>query len=544
MKRIILFALVFAFSGSVLAQVQLPQVRLLENQGWSIQHSVMSWDSLSVYFSAKEPQAPSYDLYVVRANGWRWGEPEKLRSISTDEDELWPSISSDESMLFYVHRTPATGEKHSFEKTQIWRAWYRDNTWTEAAPIIISGDEDSQPQLLEDNCTLLFIRREESKKHDGAWQNWTSTMLDDHNWTIPGLYNIVPQPQPLMAANGTLVMVKGGRPIAQGYVLVYDATNEKLLQKAAVHTQTGRWKVALQQNRRYRLALTAPGFSHHYIDIDTHTLNRREERSFGSIALDDQLALTLQTYDSETQTILRSKKEILPLGKLHTLRLQHEGYEDTTLTVNTQRPTIFTETELDIAMRPKKSLHHFRVINPFTGERIEEAQLRMNGQPTPADTALRLNMERTLQVSAKGYMFYDTLFHTGNDTRERTVVVALLPIQKDMVLQLRNIQFEHDSYELTESSNNELESLAQLLITNPTLRIELSSHTDDQGSDKYNDRLSTLRGQAVEKWLVQRGIPADRMVIVGYGKRKPLVPNDSDEQRAINRRVEIKVLDF
>ena len=62
MKRIILFALVFAFSGSVLAQVQLPQVRLLENQGWSIQHSVMSWDSLSVYFSAKEPQAPSYDL--------------------------------------------------------------------------------------------------------------------------------------------------------------------------------------------------------------------------------------------------------------------------------------------------------------------------------------------------------------------------------------------------------------------------------------------------------------------------------------------------
>ena len=216
MKRIILFALVFAFSGSVLAQVQLPQVRLLENQGWSIQHSVMSWDSLSVYFSAKKPQAPSYDLYVVRANGWRWGEPEKLRSISTDEDELWPSISSDESMLFYVHRTPATGEKHSFEKTQIWRAWYRDNTWKEAAPIIISGDEDSQPQLLEDNCTLLFIRREESKKHDGAWQNWTSTMLDDHNWTIPGLYNIVPQPQPLMAANGTLVMVKGGRPIAQG----------------------------------------------------------------------------------------------------------------------------------------------------------------------------------------------------------------------------------------------------------------------------------------------------------------------------------------
>ena len=517
---------------------------MLENQGWTVQHSVMSWDSLSVYFSAKEPQAPSYDLYIVHANGWRWGEPERLSSISTDEDELWPSVSSDESMLFYVHRTPATGEKGSFEKTQIWRAWYRDNTWTEAAPIIISGEEDSQPELLEDNHTLLFTRRAESKKHDGAWQNWTSTMLDDHNWTIPYQYGATPKAQPIVAANGTLVMLKGGRPIANGYVLVYDAMNEQLLQKAVVHSQTGRWKVALQRQRRYRLALTAEGYSHHYIDIDTDSLVWRKERSFGTIALDDQLALTLQTYDSETQAILRSQKEILPLGKLHPLTLRHEGYEDTTLTVNTRRPTVFTETELDIAMRPKKSLHHFVVINPLTGDAIKDAQLRLNGQPTPADTALRINLERTLQVSAKGYMFYDTLFHTGNDTRERTVLVALLPIEKNMVLQLRNIQFEHDSYELMESSNDELESLAQLLIMNPTLRIELSSHTDDQGSDRYNDRLSTLRGQAVEKWLLNRGIPSERMVIMGYGKRKPLVPNDSDEQRAINRRVEIKVIDF
>ena len=544
MKRIILFIIAFAFAGSVWAQVKLPQVRMLENQGWSVQHSVMSWDSLSVYFSAKAPQAKSYDLYIVRANGWRWGEPEKITSISTDEDELWPSISSDESMLFYVHRTPATEEKGSFEKTRIWRAWYRDNAWTEAAPIIISGEEDSQPQLLEDNCTLLFTRRVESKKHDGVWQNWTSTMLDDHNWTNPSQYTATPQPRPVLAVSGTLVMVKGGRPIAQGYVLVYDAMNEQLLQKAVVHTQTGRWQVPLQRQRRYRLALTAPGYSYHYIDIDTETLNNRTTRDFGSIALDDQLALTLQTYDSETQAILKSQKEILALGKLHQLTLRHEGYEDTTLTVNTQRPTVFTQTELDIAMRPKKSLHHFRVINPLTGDGIPEAQLRLNGQPTPKDTTLRINMERTLQISAKGYMFYDTLFYTGKDTRERTVLVALLPIQKDMVLQLRNIQFEHDSYELTESSNDELESLAQLLFMNPTLRIELSSHTDDQGSDKYNDRLSTLRGQAVEKWLLNRGIPAERMVIMGYGKRKPLVPNDSDEQRAINRRVEIKVLDF
>ena len=195
-------------------------------------------------------------------------------------------------------------------------------------------------------------------------------------------------------------------------------------------------------------------------------------------------------------------------------------------------------------MRPLKSLHHFIITNARTGERVTNALLRLNGQPTSADTALRINKEQTLQVSAQGFLFADTLFRTGTDTRERKVEMALLPLEKDLVLQLRNIQFDYDSYDLTESSNEQLETVAQLLFMNPGLHIELSAHTDDQGSDKYNDRLSTLRGQAVVNWLQARGVDANRMTAVGYGKRKPLVPNDSEENRAFNRRVEIKVTEF
>ena len=544
MKRIALLLVGTALSCSLLGQIKLPQVRMLESDGWQIQHSVMSWDSLSIYFSARSPQASHYDLFVIHAEGWKWTDPQRLSSICTEQDELWPSVSSDGSMLFFVQRTAPTGEKNSYEKTQIWRAWWRDGQWTESAPLIISGDEDSKPQIMEDNQTLLFVRRAASKKHDGAWQEWTSTMVDDHNWTYPTAITTAPEPKPVIAASGSLVAVKGKQPLAHGRVLVYDATNEQLLQTAVVHKQTGRWRVALQKGHHYRLALTAEGYSYHYINIPTYQLESREERSYGEIALDDQLALRLQTYDAETQVILSSQQKTLPLGKIHRLPLRQKRYHDTTLVVNTQRPTVFTETELDIAMRPKKSMHHFIVTDAITEEPLKEAQLRLNGQPTPADTALRINNERTLQVSAKGYIFYDTLFNTGATTQEHIVAVRLLPLTKDLVLQLRNIQFEHDSYELTESSGEELESLAQLLFINPTLRIELSSHTDDQGSDRYNDRLSTLRGQAVANWLTNRGVDAKRMEIVGYGKRKPLVPNDSEENRALNRRVEIKVIDF
>jgi len=544
MKRIVLFLIGTALCCSVFSQIKLPQLRDLEFSGWSIQHSVMSWDSLSIYFSAKEPQSTNYDIFVVYADGWRWTSPEKLSSICTMQDELWPSVSSDGNMLFYILQTEKTLEKNSFDKTQIIRAWNRDGQWKEAAPIIISGDEDLQPQIQEDNRTLFFSRRAESKHHDGSWQKWYSIMMDDHNWTNPLQVTEPIEVRPILAASGKLITAKEKRPLSKGQVLVYDATNEQLLQKASVHPKTGRWNVALQQHRHYRLALTADGYSYHYIDISTDDLEARKEHSYGEIALDNQLALAVQTYDAESQVILHSKRQVLPLGQLHRLPLQQEGYHDTTLIVNTLRPTVFTETELDIAMRPKKSMHHFEVSDAQTGEHIPGVQLRLNGQATPTDTALRIQKEYTLQVSAKGYIFYDTLFHTGNNTNDRTVAIRLIPLTKDLVLQLRNIQFEYDSYELAESSGTELDALAQLLLTNPTLRIELSSHTDDQGSDRYNDRLSSLRGQSVKKWLVTHDIEENRIEVVGYGKRKPLVPNDSDANRALNRRVEIKVIDF
>lgn len=525
--------------------IKLPQVRLLESKGWTIQHSVMSWDSLSIYFSAQAPGAVSYDLFVVHAEGWRWGEPQRLDALSTDADELFPSVSSDERMLFYIHRFPSDpSDKKSYERTQIWRAWQRNGQWTEPAPIIISGEEDSEPAILEDNRTLLFMRRAASKKHDGAWQPYTALMIDDHNWTLPATAEETPQPQPILAASGDIVQFKTGRPLVAGRVMVYNAMNEQLMQTARVHPVTGHWRVPLQADMHYRLAITAEGYSYQYIDVLTDSLSAREERSYGKMVLDDELALTLITYDAETQEVQDTKKHVLPLGRMHRLTLTRDAYDDYLLEVNTTRPMIFTETELDIPLQPTKSLHHFRVTDAKSGATVEGARLHLNGKVAPADTALRIRREVTVQATATGYLFYDTLLYTGNDAAERIVPVRMIPLEKDLVLQLRNIQFEYDSYALTDESGDELESVAQLLFANPTLRIELSAHTDDQGSDRYNDRLSTLRGKAVAEWLMKRGVDGSRIEAVGYGKRKPLVDNDTEEHRALNRRVEIKVLEF
>jgi outer membrane protein OmpA-like peptidoglycan-associated protein len=77
---------------------------------------------------------------------------------------------------------------------------------------------------------------------------------------------------------------------------------------------------------------------------------------------------------------------------------------------------------------------------------------------------------------------------------------------------------------------------------NPTLRVEIAGHTDSDGSELYNLRLSQARAQAVVDYLVSRGISPDRLVARGYGESRPVAPNDTPENKQKNRRTELKIL--
>ncbi|MCB0400988.1 MAG: OmpA family protein [Flavobacteriales bacterium] len=125
---------------------------------------------------------------------------------------------------------------------------------------------------------------------------------------------------------------------------------------------------------------------------------------------------------------------------------------------------------------------------------------------------------------------------------EFTKDLYLLPIEKGEIIRLNNIFFEFNKADLMPESFNELDRLYDILVENKNMMIEIGGHTDDKGSDIYNSTLSNNRAKSVVDYLVKKGIDIKRLTAVGYGKTKPEVPNDTDENRAINRRVEFKVL--
>lgn len=106
---------------------------------------------------------------------------------------------------------------------------------------------------------------------------------------------------------------------------------------------------------------------------------------------------------------------------------------------------------------------------------------------------------------------------------------------------LKGVNFEFDSARLTEDSKAILDQTAETLKSYPDIKVEVAGHTDDVGSDAYNMGLSERRAQSVKTYLTAQGVGADRMTPVGYGKTQPLVEGTTAEDRAKNRRVELKV---
>jgi len=107
---------------------------------------------------------------------------------------------------------------------------------------------------------------------------------------------------------------------------------------------------------------------------------------------------------------------------------------------------------------------------------------------------------------------------------------------------LRGVHFDFNKATLRPDGYPVLQEDIDMLKADPTLDIMIEGHCDIIGSDAYNQTLSEKRAKSVYDYFIRMGISPYRMRTIGYGKTMPLVPNDSPEHRALNRRIEIKII--
>lgn len=135
-----------------------------------------------------------------------------------------------------------------------------------------------------------------------------------------------------------------------------------------------------------------------------------------------------------------------------------------------------------------------------------------------------------------------------NTSQDITKNMLLAKKPKDPI-RIPNIQYEFDKSNILEGSKIAIDTTVfALMEANPELIVEIQSHTDSKGSDKYNEKLSQQRAESVVNYLISKGITADRLKAKGYGESKPIALNensdgsDNPEGRAQNRRTDFKII--
>ncbi|MCC6721725.1 MAG: PorP/SprF family type IX secretion system membrane protein [Bacteroidia bacterium] len=106
------------------------------------------------------------------------------------------------------------------------------------------------------------------------------------------------------------------------------------------------------------------------------------------------------------------------------------------------------------------------------------------------------------------------------------------------VYEFQNVYFATNRYDLSNEAKAELDQLVSVMKENPSLKIEISGHTDDRGTPEYNQRLSERRSKSVIDYLVSKGVSKDRLTVFSYGEAKP-----ASSDLSANRRVEFKVIE-
>jgi outer membrane protein OmpA-like peptidoglycan-associated protein len=183
-------------------------------------------------------------------------------------------------------------------------------------------------------------------------------------------------------------------------------------------------------------------------------------------------------------------------------------------------------------------------------ETLPDGQEAGNGISNPTDGSFKvvLPYDKNYSIRATADHFFavsenlnlDSLIKAGY--KEIHKDLYLVPIEIGQVVRLNNVFFDFDKWDLRPESYVELNRVVKLLEENPAIEIEMSAHTDARGTDDYNFKLSDNRARSVMEYIISKGIPQSRIRSQGYGETKPVVPNDTDENRQLNRRVEFTIL--
>ena len=159
---------------------------------------------------------------------------------------------------------------------------------------------------------------------------------------------------------------------------------------------------------------------------------------------------------------------------------------------------------------------------------------------------MRPEKKYSITVQAEGFFAYAKIIDVAKETTDGQINldIVLKPGGVGHLIRLDQLIFAQGKADITEESYQSLDELALMMRENQAMEIQLEGHTDFRGSATSNLRLSELRVSAVKNYLVAKGIATERLITKAFGGTVPITRDNTPEARALNRRVEVRILKY
>lgn len=484
--------------------------------------------------------------------------------INTAFDEYFPAINGDGKQLLFT-RDIYYSEKPMDHQEDLYLSKKENNIWQTAQPVpqVNTGGNEGAPTLSADGNIMFFTScmmqfgdygAEDRKgygscdifyaqKINGRWSRARNagSAINTANW----------ETQPSFSSDGkTLYFIKGvvdragGRKNIDIYTSVIgeDGKFQPAVRLSDVVNSKGNEESVFIHPDNMTLYFASDG----HLGLGGTDLFMSKRQANGEWGPPVNLGYPINTANDENSLLVD------PSGKLAYFASQNREGGFGGLDIyqfelpNDIRPEKITYTKGKIYnARTKEPLEaNFELVDLETGKNITRSYSAGNGEFLVTLTA---NKNYLVNVNKEGFLFYSDNFSlkekTADFDKPYLLDIPLEPLDTGSIVELKNVFFDVNKWDLKPESKTELIKLAQFLTKHSTLRIELGGHTDNSGDKKFNTTLSTNRAKAVVDFLVKEGkIEAERLTFKGYADTRPKVANDTPENKAKNRRTEFKII--
>jgi outer membrane protein OmpA-like peptidoglycan-associated protein len=331
-----------------------------------------------------------------------------------------------------------------------------------------------------------------------------------------------------------------------------------------------RLKATLVQDKNYELEITSSGYKTYKDAIklanavnNTFTLElKKESYSFNFKALDsknknpipnvkvkildpDNQAITAK-YSIETQdfqaNLIPDKKYKIDV-EAPSYELYSEQLDVTSLATSADFKRDIFMTKKEVEKKPEPKVEAPKPVEKKVAENKVEVKVTDNAKPVekkpePVTPPVVKKAPEKKEPEKRIYEDNATVI-TDDDFKVKVEVFENLGIGKRF--RLSNVYFEQGSSQIRPQSYPQLDKLVNTMKLNPKMKIEIMGHTDNNGDPRLNLNLSYFRATVVSNYIFNKGVPAERIKVTGKGQEEPIAPNDTEDNKAKNRRVEFVI---